>query len=409
MLMHAMVPLIGLMATVSPTPVVAQDGSWLAWHGCWRSMTEDTPVGEVVCVLRGADASEVRLSTVVDGVVTSTTTIRTDGVARELSEGGCRGTETARWSADGRRVYVKAVLDCEGIRRETSGVLAMVAEQEWVSVQAASVGGRDAAHSVRYRAIAGTNMPAEIRAGLDDARELARESARLHVSAPLDLDAVVEASTQMPAPAVEALLAARGTGFDIDARRIVQLEEAGVPNPVIDMVVALTFPARFAVREAEVAPVAESGYRDDNRGWAESCYDPYWDPYPYYGYNRTCSRYYGRFGYSRYSPWDPYGWRYGYGTGSPVVVIIQPRDDETPQRGPAQYIKGGGYTRVSTASSGSAQPRGSTSAGSAGTRTTTTTTTTSSGSGSTANPPASGSGSSTTRRAVPRTGGGGGQ
>lgn len=407
MLMHVVVPLVGLMATATPAPGVT-DGSWLAWHGCWRNVAEDAPVGEVLCVLPGADAAEVRLSTVVDGLVTETTTVRADGVAREVSEGGCRGTETANWSADGRRVFVRAVLDCEGLRRETSGVMAMVAEHEWVSVQAASVGGRDAARSVRYRAITGTNMPAEIRAALDDTRGLARESARLHVSAPLDLDAVIEASTRMPAPAVEALLAARNAGFVVDARRIVQLEEAGVPTSVIDMVVALSFPARFAVRESEVSPRAEQpAYRGGTVGWAEPCYDPYWDPYPYFGYGRVCSRY-SRFGYSRYSAWDPYGWRFGYGTGSPVVVIIEPREGDSPRRGPGQYVKGVGYVPGgSTGSSGSAQPRSGTSAGSA--TTTTTTTTSSSGSGSTTNPPASGSGSSsTTRRAVPRTGGGGG-
>jgi hypothetical protein len=410
MLAQTMVPLLALLTAASPPPV-AQDGSWLAWHGCWRNVANDAPPGEVLCILPGSDAAEMRMLTVVDGRVAETTTVRADGVARPVDDGGCRGTETARWSEDGRRVFLTAELDCEGIRRESSGAIAMVAENEWLHAQAATVAGQHAARSIRYRAIAGTNMPAEVRAAIDDARTLAREAARLHVSAPMNIEDVIEATSFVAAPALEALLAARGAGFDMDARKVVRLEEAGVPGSVIDMTVALSYPTRFVVSESSVAaPAAEPTYRPGTAGWADSCYDPFLDMYRY---GRACDDirfgYRSRYGYSRYgySPWgyDPYGWRYPSGPGVPVVVIIQPREDDEPSRGPSQLVKGAGYTRGTTAT-GSAGPRtGATSAGAGST--TRPSTTTGSGSSTTSSPPATSSGS-TGRTAVPRTGGGGG-
>ena len=272
-----------------------------------------------------------------------------------------------------------------------------------------TVSGQHSTRVRRYRAITGASMPAEVLAALDDDRQLVRESARVQVSGPLAIEDVVEATSQLPAPGVEALLAARQQGFQLDARTLVQLEQARVPTSVIDVMVALSYPGAFAVEDPNEAPElpAEMLNRTPRTWSVDDCDDwryrrRYGDPRYGYGYgNSNC---YNGYGWnSRYGSWnDPYyGWRGGNG---PVVVIVRPGDGEDVQpRTPGQVVKGRGYTRGSSNSgSGSAQPRSTTgSSTSGGSRAQPATST-----GSTSSGGSSSSGSSTGRTAKPRTGGG---
>jgi hypothetical protein len=385
-----------------------QAGSWSGWQGCWRIVSEEAPDGQLLCILPGADAAEARLVTLADGVTEGSTTLRVDGVARAVEEGGCTGTETARWSGDGRRIFLRADLMCDGVSRTSTGVLAMVTGNEWVDIQTAAVGEQHAVRILRYRAASADATPEEFAAMLDQSRGLAREAARLHVAAPLQVDDVIEAGSLISTPALQALLAAYGHGFHVDARSIAGLHDAGVAGEVIDVIIALSFPTRFAVRDAGGERIP-STYRQRGYGFEDECYDPFMRRY-YYG--DAC--YYGRpFGYGRYgySPWgyDRYGWRQGTG---PVVVIVRPDIDTRPPSPPGSVVKGGGYTRGGTSGEtgrGTAQPRSGESSGARATATpspmpsgTSSGTATSSGSGSST----TGSGD-TGRTARPRTSGGG--
>jgi hypothetical protein len=414
-------------AEATPSQLSARDGSWLAWHGCWRITAEDAPEGRILCVLPGADAAETRFVTVADGVIEGTTTLRVDGVARPVEEGGCTGTETARWSQDGRRIFLRAELMCQGVRRISTGALAMLAETEWVDVQTYAVGEQHAVRILRYRAVADADIPAEFAQAFDRATGLARETARLYAAAPLRVDDVIEAGSYISTPALQALLAAHGHGFRIDARTLASLHDAGVDESIIDVMIALSYPSRFAVRSPEGDRI-DSTYRQRGYALEDECYDPLMRRY-FYG--DAC--YYGRgFGYSRYgyygygygySPWgyDRYGWRSGTGT---VVVIVRPDGETPPARGGA-VVKGAGYTSGGSSGSsgrGTAQPRAPgnpnhpaasvsrpASSGSATARPGT-----GSGSSTPAAAPAStgsgsSSGSSTGRTAVPRNSGGGGE
>src|SRR5919109_668030 len=62
----ALVPLATLLAVA---PVNPPEGSWLGWHGCWRTVGENVPE-QVLCMLPGANPSEVRLHIVEQGAVT---------------------------------------------------------------------------------------------------------------------------------------------------------------------------------------------------------------------------------------------------------------------------------------------------------------------------------------------------
>jgi hypothetical protein len=379
-----------------------------AWHGCWAPVGADAPVGSVVCVLPGESPSAARIVTLEAGEIVGETSLSVDGVARAVEDGGCTGTETASWSRDGRRVFTRTELDCGGMPRVSTGVIAMVAENEWVDVQTVNVGGQHGSRTLRYRSVRPENTPEALRAQLPQDRRLVLESARLQASAALDFDAVVEAAGLIAAPAVEALLAAGRTGFDLDARRLVQLERAGVPGSVLDMMIALSYPQTFAVEERPQPTVpTEPAYWRGGSAMLDECRDPFYAR----GLSRLeCDmlmrRQYGRYGYGfgspygyrfGYSPWgyDPYGWNYG---NTPIVVIVRP-DEERRQAG--EVVKGQGYTRGSAPASGrSARSRDDSGAGARPATTTTSRPAATTGSGS--------SGTSTGRTAIPRNGGGGG-
>lgn len=356
---------------IGALPAAAQEGSWAAWQGCWRATGEDAPQ-EVVCIAPGADAQSVRVVTVADGAIAGETLLRADGVARAVEESGCTGTESASFSADGRRVYTRAEMNCDGVHRTSTGILAMLTGAEWLDAQAVSVGEQHATRTIRYRAV---EVPAVMAAALPE-RAMAVEAARLHAAAPLELEHVTEASRQLAAPVVEALLAARGHGYDLNARRLVQLRDQDVPGSTIDVMVALSYPEKFVVRErSAVNDVAGVDGRVTSDAFGSRCRDAYWrssmrfsgDCYDRYGYGYDYGRYgYDRYGSSRYgySPWgyDNYGWG-----RDPVVVVVVPADDNDNN---GEVVKGRGYTR-SAPSNGSATSRASRPSESAAGRSTT--------------------------------------
>jgi hypothetical protein len=331
----------------------AASPTWSAWFGCWYPLGEAGTPGAMVCVLPGEDAASVRIVTLQDGVMSDETLLRADGVARRVEEGGCVGTERADWSRDGRRVYLRTDLVCDGVKRQSTGVLAMLSESAWLDAQAMTVGDQHASRAIKYRAALGSDIPAEIAALLPPHRELAQETTRLHAAAPLDIDAVIEASQAVAPPVLEALLAARGHAYALDAGTLIRLEDAGVSPSVLDMMIAVSYPKKFVIESADrdarperVPPVAR--YRED-------CLDPFY--YPSMRYRPECAYLYGmsRYGFGfryGYSPWgyDRFGWGYGY---SPVIIVPSP----SPATERARVVRGQGYRQGGSDQTGTAQPR----------------------------------------------------
>jgi hypothetical protein len=419
---RTLLAMAGLLVLAAPAgahaaPVAATVGvpTWDAWYGCWRPVGDDSMGAGIVCILPGADASAVRVVTVEDGAIAGETSLRADGVGRSADEGGCTGRESAYWSRDGQRIFVRTELDCNGVERISTGVLAMISDSEWIDAQALTVGDQHAARSIRYRAVRAENIPEVVATDLPAGRALARETARMRAAAPLDLDAVVEAAGAVAPPALEALLAAVQHGFDLDARTLVRLEREGVPPSVLDLMIALSHPRRFAVQEPTYVMtepgVAWGGASHARYGYSMDCRDVFYSDLRYrpecaymFRYNRLGYGYGSRYGYS---PWgyDPYGWRYGTG---PVVVIVRPDPSEDMS---GTLVRGQGYTRgTGGQSTGTAQPRagsGRSSAGAASTpaRPAATSSGTSSGTSTTTTT----SGTNTGRTARPRPAGGGEQ
>jgi hypothetical protein len=281
-----------------------------------------------------------------------------DGQSHPLDVDGCTGWQTARFSDDGGRVFLRSELDCEdGLRRTASGIMAVTSPSVWLDAQAVGMNGENVARVLRYRPAASEAAQASGYAVPLD-RMGRTIDARLAASADLSLDDVVEASGQVDEDALQAFLAERGQPFDLDAAAVVHLADTGLSGEVIDMMVAVSYPQRFAVDRAGAAPDmleperAEREYADryDPFGWGGfygwnrygSCYS--WSPWSY-----NCNSYGGnRFGYAGFG-YGGYGY-WGY-SGRPVIVVIGDGNDDDSRS--ARAVTGRGYTRGGAPSSGS--------------------------------------------------------
>ena len=233
------------------------DARWLPWIGCWipSGATDDAAPSvagvQRVCVTPAEGSDGVDVVSLADGRIASRIRIEASGERRPLSRVGCTGWESARWSADAERLYLRSELTCAGnITRTSSGIIAIASPSDWVDVQVVSVGDQRSTRILRYRSVLDTSTIArEIAASVRD-RELARQASRLAAASSPTIADVVEASREVDASVVEAWLLQRMPRLAIDGRKLTQLADARVPGSVIDLVVALATPERFGDRLA---------------------------------------------------------------------------------------------------------------------------------------------------------------
>jgi hypothetical protein len=317
----------------------AEDLRWLPWVGCWEPADELASEGAEFLVCVTPDRDGVLVETLVDGESMGQEFLAADGSRQDTSEGGCEGTRQARWSDDGRRVFVLSDLVCGvDVQRSTSGVFAMGADGfEWIEIQAISTAGDEEPFlSVRrFQVASRASLARHDRAAPGTERGLAIETSRRSASRALSGDALVEASSTVGPEVTAALVAEMGHGFDLDARSLRAYRNQGVAPQVLDMMIAMTWPERFQVGIAGgVDQVALAGPTPDPRRDARTArgYDPYCT-----GWLGRCSSFdawlalrYGGFGYG-YSPFG-YGY-YGYGSygrlpygwySGPRYIVVDP-------------------------------------------------------------------------------------
>ena len=360
-----------LVAGLTATAAAAQtpDQRWNDWVGCWDLVADGNvarlpPAEEAaggvtgpirpggsrsarVCVSPNQGGAELR--TMVGEQQVLSQTIIADGVDHQVNDGGCTGTQRARWSDDGRRLFTRAQVTCEGQPARTVTGLALIApDGEWVDVQAVTIGGTDSVRVRRYRA------PAE-----------RRQKGVPAAAVRLQIDNVKEAARYVSPRAIEAALMETSSRFPLSARALVDLDKAGVDDSVIDLMVALSYPKSFAIRPSgpddrltPLPPLFPGG-----ADYVDASYE-----YPYF-YGPYYSNYY-------YSPYffSPFGYSYlryygGYGGYWPGAVIVpgdgnggvgRPGNNLPPENGRA--VKGLGYTQVDRRD-GSASSGGSVSSG----------------------------------------------
>jgi hypothetical protein len=178
--------LVGLVAGGAGAQQPA--GSWQSWLGCWTAGPAiggiaPSALAPLVCITPTADANVVDVVTVSDEKVVSTQRIDASGRELPVETKGCTGTQRAQWSADARRVYLKATATCEGVSRVTSGIIAMSPTGEWLDVQGVSAGSDEGVRVARYHdAGVPSAVPEQVAATLRS-RATASQGARLAAGA----------------------------------------------------------------------------------------------------------------------------------------------------------------------------------------------------------------------------------
>jgi hypothetical protein len=114
-------------------------------------------------------------------------------------------------------------------------------------------------------------------------------------------------------------------GFDLTGERLIELDRAGVPDQIIDLMVAQSFPSKFVVE------------RNTSGGgsWGMSGFDSMW---PYYSDPFFYTSYFAPFGYRYWGSYDPYYFQ------GPGFVIVNPQPVQPDSNG--RVVDGRGYTRV---------------------------------------------------------------
>jgi hypothetical protein len=325
------------------------DARWNRWTGCWELVMENSREGAPdpatasraprsqprdaarpqVCV----EASPTGGATFTTKIGTQTPIVQTiiaDGMDRPVNEDSCTGTQRAEWSADGLRLYARAELTCKGDQgtRRVSGLAMLGADGKWTDVQSVDIGGRESFRVRQYRRA-------------NDTRIAAAPS-----GSALTLADVKEASTKVSPRALEAALVETRASFNLTSKRLLELQAAGVPASVVDLMVALSYPDRFVVERSASVDRARAPIIDDPfmLGWAFGY--PIWsDVYGLYSplYGAFSPYYYSPFAYPYYRPYYGYGYGYGYvidpGGGGGGAIPDQPS-------GRGRVVDGQGYTRV---------------------------------------------------------------
>jgi hypothetical protein len=369
----AVVVLVGVIAAAanaqstsrsSATQADGSDARWLPWLGCWQLIAEGNREGDAdpqsirgnvvpgdmrVCVVPASDATSVQMSTLSGAQVLLEEMVAADGKDRPVSEANCRGSKRAEWSQDGQRLFTHAELACQSQPvRQLSGISLIAPGGLWVDIQFVDSPGDERVRVRRYRRTTDLDPAGRL---TPDLLSRATSAAQGLGGAAFEVDDVIEASKKVSLRALEAALVERQATFALDRRLLVKLDEAGVEDTVIDLMVALSYPDRFVVdRSSGGGSYGPSGASSIN-------FDPFWygSYFPYYYYSPFGYSYWGRYGW--YDPFYPY---YPYYPGGGSVIIVPPDGggDGRPPAGHGRVVNGLGYTRV--------RPRDATNEGSTG-------------------------------------------
>ncbi len=396
------------------------DSRWAPWIGCWRAMdgTEEPPL---VCVVPVDGEVAIELLTVVDGQVVYRESIIADGLQHAVSRDGCEGVERADFSSDSHRIYVQSELTCRlGGPQSSTGVMSMISPSEWLDVRTMDADGQRVPWVLRYVQASRADYRAAGMENLIDTQGVEARMARLAASVAIAPKDVIEAIEKVSAETVQVWVVEHAEPFALDASKLIEMADAGVPASVIDVVVAVSYPEKFVVNQGDPLGLPQAGA---GQGGSASAYDaglnpfedPFYDPYARYGYSpygygsrySISVGYYGRYGYPYggfggyggfgfgygaypgyggfgfgYGPYPGYG-GWGYGIGAPIVIVDRRAggidgigggvSSSGSTRG--RVVRGGGYTSAdsgggntgrsarprsgSSASSGSASSRGS--------------------------------------------------
>lgn len=360
----SLVLLGGLMLMAAPLLAQREAGRALAFVGCW----EDAEAGAagMTCVLP-QEGPALQLITVPPTGARTESVLRLDGTKVEITAEGCTGWERARVSRDDERIVMDSEIACNGLpRQQRAGAFVISETGDWLQMQGGGVASIATTQARRLRPVVGLQViPSDLRPRI----------------APF----LAEAEATRSAIA----------GRRVSAQDLIELDDLGTADPIIDLIVAASYPESFAIvgggrdlqtRRSELGVATGGGGGGGGiprysmlpptaADWAlwNSCMmmwgirDP-WAcggraPFAYYGLYAPV---YNGFGFGYWG--SPFGGGFwpGYVGGPVVVQPIGPGGGvggRTPESG-GRVVKGGGYSAPSGGGSSGARPRSGDSGGS---------------------------------------------
>ena len=287
----------------------------------WRCTRANA--GSLICVTPAAPGAT--LTTIINDTPVMSETIVADGSEQSLTDSECRGWQRAEWSQLGARLFARAEITCaDQTTRTVSGLAMMTAGPNWTDIQVIESEGRKSLRVRRYQRAADqshANVPSST----------ARAASTIPLVSRLTIAEVQEASGKVAPEALQAAIVELGNGFDLNGKRLIELDEAGVADSVIDLMIALSFPKRFVVERA-----GSSG-----GAWGGGSWGP--DPlsmWPLFTHPYFYSSYYAPFGYRNWGLYD------GYYFQGPGFVPVDGSQGEVEPSGEGRVVDGRGYTRV---------------------------------------------------------------
>jgi hypothetical protein len=277
--------ILGLVGAGMLRAQTSGDARWSAWLGCWRTAEADGPT---TCVVPSTKSSAVDVLTIVNGQIDSRYRIDADSQPHPIDRSGCRGTEIARWSPTGRRVYRRDDLVCGGVNGTSTTLMAISTNGEWLNVEGVRAGAGSLERLDRFHdAGLPTTIPKDVRAAISR-RQLAISTARAAAAAPITEADVLEANAIVEPGVVRSWLAESGAAA-------VLAELASPPRQT---------QATYPDASAGGAPYAPACV-------PTGCYAPN----PYSDYNGYSVYPYGV--YSSFYAGNPWGYRYA----APLIIV----------------------------------------------------------------------------------------
>ena len=323
---QAQSPSSAAQATTHATRLSADDPRWDAWLGCWQSEAVSDPMAAgagLTCVVpaTGAGPSAVNVLSIASGKIETRERLDASGRTRPIEQPGCKGSETAEWSPERTRVYVREDYACGDTKGTSTRLIAISPAGEWLDITGIRAGGGSINRVVKRRDVGWpAGLPPEISKALGH-RQLAVSTARAAAAAPLTTADVVEALHNVDPGVVRTWIIQTGSRFALTGAQATALVQADVPSAVLQAMMGDTrsdqeraagetsrraddYLRSSAAVESGVMVAPGAAMMETAPGYScppTGCYAP--APYPMYngyGYYPYASYPYG------FSPYSPY-------------------------------------------------------------------------------------------------------
>ncbi|MBX3175678.1 MAG: hypothetical protein KF709_14825 [Gemmatimonadaceae bacterium] len=245
-----------ILGLAMPGVIDAQWGDlrpWYSFAGCWSDPAAGGQ-GTTLCVIpTDGDPFSADLITLSNGLEVSSSRVRADGTQRPFTTESCAGTETARFSNGGLRVYLLGSVRCgeSGATSRSSALFSVSETGRLVYVFGVDDPTRPSAGLLQLSPLDPREMPRRLRDALQPvgARfNLHREALALKT---LSLADVVDVGSAANPTVTElwaaAMIASSSEGLIISARQRDSLEADGWPARLSMLLYALSEPFAYDV------------------------------------------------------------------------------------------------------------------------------------------------------------------